>query len=326
MLKELYGYNVRLTSPINLPPYDLTPEMIQIAVLHFKLPFVILIPGGLSTNEAVPEMQSIAVVGDKASGELRFLKRINKDQEQWGAVLASEDIFGEYSYSIGQIVLKANNDQLCSLNDLICNEQNKIDPDKLVSIATDLISKFIDSYKIVNKNTKDWIPEITIARLSPWHRMHAVNFQGDTIWTQEVLDYRGTGIMLGSNLNDVQLREMQRLCINRVHSSMVNKYISLANRHKRMRDFHSFCVLGVVAIEHWLFAEIRKVLLFRDNTVEDVDRKFFRDTRSGQQKIIAREDAIKLVTGDKNFKNKSEYTDYIEKVVSKRDSIVHART
>lgn len=118
MLKELYGYNVRLTSPINLPPYDLTPEMIQIAVLHFKLPFVILIPGGLSTNEAVPEMQSIAVVGDKASGELRFLKRINKDQEQWGAVLASEDIFGEYSYSIGQIVLKANNDQLCSLNDL----------------------------------------------------------------------------------------------------------------------------------------------------------------------------------------------------------------
>lgn len=325
MDKKLNGYKVNLTSSVRLPTDGFTQNVIQVAIAHFKLPFVVLLPDGLSTNKDEPEMTPIAVVGDKVSGELKFLKCINEDQKRWGSLIASEDIFGEFSYSIGQVVLKANNDESCTLNDLICNEHNEVQPDQLVSLATGLINKFVNSYKIVNKNRKDWIPEITVARLSPWHQMKTINYYGKTLWAQEHLDYRGTGIGLGTYLDEAQLIELQRLCINSESSDLVNKYITLANRHKRLRDFHSFCVFSVVAIEHWLFKEVRRVLVARGLSPDDIDNLLI-SVRSGGQKVISREDGIKLITGDKNFKNKSEYKDYIEKVVYKRDSIVHARS
>lgn len=146
MDKKLNGYKVHLTSSVNVPTDGINNNVIQVAIAYFKLPFVVLLPDGWSTNQDEPEMTPIAVVGDKVSGELKFLKCINEDQKRWRSFIASEDIFGEFSYSIGQVILKANNDELCTLNDLICNEQNKVELDKLVSLATDLINKFVNSY------------------------------------------------------------------------------------------------------------------------------------------------------------------------------------
>ncbi|MFA0466063.1 hypothetical protein AB4549_01650 [Vibrio breoganii] len=325
MQKKLKGYKTELISKVMMDREVFNSDIIQAVVLQFKLPFVVFVPDGLNTESSQTTMDPIAVVQDKVAGELRFLKRINKDQESWGLTIASEDIFGEFSYSVGKLVIQSSDDQNHPLNEQVCDGAGEVDPDKVVQLATKLISKFVDSYRTIYGQSKDWIPDINAARLSPWHNMSAVDFSGKTVWSMGVYDFRGTGNMLGMDLDSESLSKLQALCAQSEREDLAKKYITLANRHRKLRDYQSFCVFSVIAMEHWVFREVRNALYRQGLPEKQVEESFYETNKRGVKKNIAREEAIKLVTGDKNFKNDSRYTDFIDTVVFKRDSIVHGR-
>ena len=66
-------------------------------------------------------------------------------------------------------------------------------------------------------------------------------------------------------------------------------------------------------------------LTFKGKNNEEIDNCFYQVDKKGKIRNISREDALALVIGSKNFKNHPSYIQFVEKVVARRDSIVHGR-
>ena len=155
--------------------------------------------------------------------------------------------------------------------------------------------------------------------------MTAKNYEGNEVWAMQVYDQRGTGVGLGSDLSDEQMKLLQTSLKRDYVEDSATKFRQLANKYKAQKDYHSFCVFVVIAFEHWVFREIRTALLLKGKNNEEIDNCFYQVDKKGKIRNISREDALALVIGSKNFKNHPSYIQFVEKVVARRDSIVHGR-
>lgn len=300
-------------------------ESVTELIVCGKFPVVILVPESLGKDGEPTEVAPVAITLGDFGAELRTCKVVNSDQKRWGMTLAIEDIYGEYSYSVFQLKIVNLDPVNKPLNSEICNDDGKIHHENVAIFATKFIHKFIEAYKGVNNSNKDWIPEITPSKLSPWHKMAANNSQGEQLWAMGVYDQRGTGVGLGSNLPEDKMQLLQTSLKRNYVEDSATKYRQMANKYKTQKDYHSFCVFVVISFEHWVFREIRSALLSKGKSNDDIDSDFYEIDRRGKIRNISREDALALVIGNKRFKNNSFYIQFIEKIVARRDSIVHGR-
>ncbi len=203
-------------------------------------------------------------------------------------------------------------------------EHEKISIKKIIQLASDFAIRLSEAYKFVSKSTRDWIPDLNMSRLSPWRNCIVKNSYGDILFQHGIYDMRGTGKIIGSLLQHEDLTILQKNLLGTLINDPSERYRQLANRYKSMHDFNTFCILCAISIEYWIFREVREKLKTKGHTDTQIDQMF---TEKIGQKLrnISREDAIRLVTGNKEFKNTTEYTEFIDNVIYYRDSIVHGR-
>jgi len=326
MIQQVQGIDGNFTKNVEFKDADVKTDTIVQLTVHGKLPFAILIPDSLSTTDVKASFPPIAVGLKEYSAELRLIRVLNEDQKRWGISIGIEDIYGDYTYTLFQLKIYSSDPVNTPINKEVVDSEGEIQHELITNFSTKFIHKFIEAYKGVNNSDKDWIPEITPMRLSPWHTMEALNKTGEKIWAMGTADKRGTGNSLGNTLSKQQLTLLQDSLIMKEYvEDPATKYRQMANRFKINRDYNAFCVFVVVFIEHWLFREVRNKLLELGKNTEEIEQLFTYEDKRGKTKNISREDAIKLITKDKNFKNSPAYTDYIDEVVERRDSIVHGR-
>jgi hypothetical protein len=321
----IQSYNGAFGGAIEYNEDEILPETITELIVYGKMPSVILIQDSFDESCKPLDVPPVAITLGNYGAELRLHKVISNDQERWGMTLAIEDIYGEYTYSIFQLKIVTTDPVMYPLNPEILNEDKNIHHLNVAQFATQFIHKFVEAYKTVNDSTKDWIPEINVSRLSPWHKMSAKNFAGEQIWAMGVYDQRGTGVGIGSDLSQDKMNILQKSLKRNYVEDSATKYRQLANKYRFQKDFRTFCVFCVISFEHWIFREVRTVLLKQNKSNEEIDNLFSVYTRSGKRKNISREDAIVLVIGNKKFKNNIYYCQFIDVVLNKRDSIVHGR-
>ncbi|GAB3000823.1 hypothetical protein [Psychrosphaera aestuarii] len=303
---------------------QISDETITELYVGGRLPAVILIPDSLDDQSNPNNEPPIAIVLGNFGAELRLHKVVSNDQERWGMTLGMEDIYGEYSYSVFMLKIMSTDPVKYPINSHIEDDNGTIKHIKVVNFATKFIEKFIYLYKVMNDSTKDWIPEVNVSRLSPWHKMRGKNIKGESVWEMGVYDKRGTGVMLGCDMPKDKMLSLQNALTQGYLEDPSTKYRQLANKYRRQQDFNTFCVFAVISFEHWVFREVRRALLNRGITEQQIDDQFYLETK-GKKKNISREEAIALVTGNKAFKSNKHYQSFIDIVLDCRDSIVHGR-
>lgn len=326
MKRKIQGYKRKIDSKFDIDERGLSDSTATKIVVHGKLPCVILLPDSINEGGEPNDEDPIGITLASYGAELRLRKIINLDQKQWGMTLCTEDLYGDLTYSVFQLVITSNNDLECPLNLEICDKSGELQTDLITQFSTQFINKFLDIYRHAYRNKKDWIPFVTYKRLSPWHKMTAKNCKGKSLWGFGVVDYRGTGTAIGNNLNETEITELQNHCFSNFSVEDTSRYTQLANRYSVIGDFRTSCVMLVIAFENWVFREVRKNLTNQGWDEKKIDNALtYREPKSSKLKNISREDALKLVIGDKNFKNLAEYRGYVDLVLETRDSIVHGR-
>ncbi|MFT5298825.1 MAG: hypothetical protein ACI9YH_004877 [Colwellia sp.] len=289
-----------------------------------RLPAVILTPDSIDDQGKPNNTPPLSIILGNFGAELRLHKVVSNDQARWGMTLGIEDVFGEYTYSVFMLKIMSTDPIKFPVNSEVTDAKGKTNHLQVVKLATKFIEKFIYIYKITNDSTKDWIPEINVSRLSPWHQMSAKNIKGENLWSMGVYDQRGTGVSIGSNLSDEKMKFLQKALTLGYLEDPSTKYRQLTNKYRSQKDFKTFCVFAVISFEHWVFREVRTSLLSTGLTESEVDEKFYKEKR-GKKQNISREEAIALITGNKVFKSNKYYQGFIDIVLDKRDSIVHGR-
>ncbi|WP_432464419.1 hypothetical protein [Agarivorans sp. QJM3NY_33] len=324
MRTVLNGFSGAKGSAIEFEESQIPDETITELYVGGRLPAVILIPDSIDDQSNPNNTPPLSIVLGNFGAELRLHKVVSNDQERWGMTLGMEDIYGEYSYSVFMLKIMSTDPVKFPVNSQIEDDEGTINHIQVVNFATKFIEKFIYIYKVMNDSTKDWIPEVNVSRLSPWHKMLGKNIKGESVWGMGVYDKRGTGVMLGCDMSQEKILSLQNALTLGYLEDPATKYRQLANKYRKQQDFNTFCVFAVISFEHWVFREVRRALLNNGFTEQQIDDQFYEEIK-GKKKNISREKAIALVTGNKVFKSNKHYQSFIDIVLDCRDSIVHGR-
>lgn len=311
-------------SAIEFEKSQVPDETITELYVGGRLPAVILIPDTLDDHSNPNDSPPLSIVLGNFGAELRLHKVVSNDQERWGMTLGMEDIYGEYSYSVFMLKIMSTDPVKFPVNSQVEDDNGAVNHIQVVNFATKFIEKFIYIYKVMNDSTKDWIPEVNVSRLSPWHKMLGKNIKGEKVWGMGVYDKRGTGVMLGCDIPKDKMISLQNALTLGYLEDPSTKYRQLANKYRKQQDFNTFCVFAVISFEHWVFREVRQSLLNSGCTEQQIENQFYVE-KKGRKQNISREEAIALVTGNKTFKSNKHYQSFIDIVLDCRDSIVHGR-
>jgi hypothetical protein len=285
-----------------------------------KLPFVVLLPDSIGSDE----LPVAVTVGDFCA-EIRFLKTINENQHRHGMIMHMEDRRGELSYSEFNFRIVSPDNLNLPLNKYVTDDDNKFCARKATSFANLFINHFVLAYKEALTPQKDWIEEITVELCSPWKQLEAKNIRKETIGSCGLYDSRGTTIMIGNNLSEMQKKILQRGCLATEMEPGAKSFMQLANRARERSDWITHIVYLHTAFEYWVFREVRTFLFNAGLDANNVDAQLLDNPTKSTSKYKSKEKALKLVIGNANFKNSNAYKDYQEKVTNIRSSIIHVK-
>ncbi|RUA35224.1 MAG: hypothetical protein DSY77_02980 [Bacteroidetes bacterium] len=293
-------------------------ESANIIIGKGKLPFVFLLEDSIDADGQPINSKVIELASN--NGELLvglFLKQQVKNDHR-SINIHIEDINGELAYSEFLIIFERQATRNQSLNEFFFVDE-KWDFEKIATFSSDLINKFIDAYKLIHKHKKDWIPYVTKNRLSPWS-IHIFNKEKEKIAGINTLDFRGTGESLANRLSDVDLKQLKELSKRSgVSVDPALKFIQEANRYKLTGDYVSCIIFLAFSIEKWIFREVRYRLEEIGKTQDEIDNDLIKEDK----RYIDRYEAIKIVTGNKNFKNMESFKNFEKNVTNLRDEIAH---
>lgn len=287
---------------------------------YAKLPVVILLPDSIDTEGA-----PVAVQQEDFMAELRFKKTINENQNRHGAILYMEDRRGELMYSEVHFRIVTCDNLNKPLNTKICDTDGKVSARLFTQFANTFLRHFIVSYKQVMTPLKDWIEEITPEVCSPWKELKAKNINEQSVWQCGVYDNRGTTILGGNVLPKDKQVLLQRGCLAREQDPTAISFMQLANRARERSDWMTHIVYLHTAFEYWIFSEVRTFLLNSGNSIHEAENQLLIDPTQSGQIYKSKEKALKLIFGNMNFKNTSEYVQYQEHVTDARSSIIHVK-
>lgn len=291
-------------------------EQTEIIMVSGKIPFCVLLEDSIGEDNHFIEEKGIRIASedDNFVAELYLRKTMRS-----GVSLASEDLFGELTFSVFSLLFKRANTRGGALASVFKVEDDKFDHAHIVAVATTLVNKFIFIYKSVWGNEKDWLPQVTKFRLSPW-TITMLDAKGTKLGGIPVLDYRGTGVMIGNSVNAEQLGKIKHFClIPDAKTETAAAFCQAANRYKKIGEYPASVIFMATYIEKLIFREIR-YRLEKEGKTEGEIREFL---TNGSGRYIHRYKAIKKITGNEAFKESSEFLEYEEFIVEPRNLIAH---
>jgi hypothetical protein len=290
-------------------------------VVNGKVPFCLLLEDSIGESGNLDNSKVIEIVPESNDFKAGlFFKKIISPLQQ-GPIVATEDLFGEMTYTEFCVVFKKELTTQKDLSSIFKTNADRFDNEHITEVVAKLINKFTSIYKAEWKNEKDWIPSITKFRMSPWS-IFVLNKKGQRIDGIRVLDYRGTGIMIGNSTNPEQLDKIKRMCLRPdVKIETAARFCQEVNRFKKTGDYIPAIIFLAAYIEKFIFREIRYKLEKDGKTPEEI-RAFLRKKRD-PNRYIHRYDAIEKITGSRSFKETDEFKDYETYIVAPRNAIAH---
>lgn len=244
-----------------------------------------------------------------------FHKRI-VNESQKGVVIASEDFLGAFTYSVFELRISEISSEYLSKDD-----KTIINQDKIIEIALEMVRKLVTSYRLVTK--KDWIPDLTRAAICPI-TLISYDADGSVVSGPCTIDYRGTGVMIGTVLDEDEDNKICELCISNFQIDTAYQYLSKANRFKHHKNYEEFCLYLCFYMESWLFREIKNKQLSVGKTDLEIEELF----KNKKGTYLFPDDLIKRVLGEDVFKavEGSDARRRFDQVVAyRRNGIAHGR-
>lgn len=314
IIQGLTGKFVNKMESTQAPEDDVVVELSGFA----KLPFLILLPDSIDCD-GLP----VAVRQSDFMAELRFKKTVNENQNRHGAIIHMEDRRGELTYSEVHFRIMSYDFFNKPLKREICDVSGDFCPRVFTKFVLKFLRHFVLAYKEVLTPQKDWIEEVTVEFCSPWKQLEAKNASGLQLWKLEYYDSRGTGVMAGNSLTSEQMKLLQRGCVAIEVDPTAKSFMQLANRARERGDWISHIVYMHTAFEYWIFREVRTFLFNIGKSAAEVEACLLKTQAVNQ--YISKEQALKLIFGDMNFKNTIQYKEYQLKVTDIRSSVIHVR-
>jgi len=302
--------------------------------MNGKIPFCVLIPELMDkTNAAL----TILLQEDDLLGEINFTKHVARQEE--ALQMAVEDINGDFSYSLFTLRVIAHKPEERPLSSYIIKD-SEINLELILEAAVSLIRRFTLAYiqgwsleahklpdALKSKADKQWIPEFGYKRLSPWTNIEVINQKNELLFAQNHIDYRGTGVGLGTDLPDDTLNILQDSAMSTFFIEGINGYYRIANRHFHNHEFESFCVLLTASLEKKVFQSLKDFLRKRGKSELEVQVivRSSKDTRkqSSELQYISRNKALNICFDSKEWMKSDEWVDCEKYIYSIRDDIIH---
>ncbi len=288
---------------------------LSIIQLTGELPFVLLMKDSIDENNNLND--GIEIIIDNISG-LFFHKRHVREYKDQQVIIASEDIHGYLTYSSFALIFTEDNAK--NLYDLAKDEKGEFNHQVLMTKIVEFIRKLVTAYRTVSK--KDWIGPIGKSDLNSLRLV--IKDIPNAVSIDTILGYKGTGVMIGSNLNEKDDGEICNMCSLDFTINTAYKYLQEANRYKIHQEYESFTLFLASYIESWIYREIELKMLHDGKSVEEIDI-LFKDSNGGYKMLqVVMRDRWKEVY-ETTIKNSKEFKDYIKLVHNRRNSIAHGR-
>jgi len=269
--------------------------------------------------------------------EVSFQKHVVKDNQS-PLQMAIEDINGDFSFSTFRMRIISGKpiDNPLKNRVLIDGEYSL---DNIFDLAVDIIKQFILSYRaacelealkydnpiIIRSYNKDWIPEISRERLSPWLDTQVFDQNGNSLFKHHSHDYRGTGVGLGTDLKDDTLQMLQTYC--KAIITLDNRhYFQIARRHYINHEYEAYCIMLVSVMEKQIFELCREKLRNIGNSESQIKDKMYNSKKTrkdGSKELIGIGKALKIICDGKKLDDVPEYKQVSTKVYAIRDQIIH---
>lgn len=300
--------------------------------LEGRMPFCILIP----EKDANGSLFQLYVDDGDIMAELSFKKHVAQRDD--AISIATVDKYGEFTWSNFKMKIIAGDPKECSLDSLIYSD-GMYNNELIFTLSLNIIRKFLQSYihtwhlesfkypeEIRNKLSLNWIPEFGYRRLSPFRNTMVFNAEGGVLHEQSHIDYRGTGVGLGTDIRDEGLNLLQEVCACKSYEEGISGYMRIAYRHFNNHEFEAFCVFIAYTIEKKIFIAARSILKNSGLSDHDIDIKFTNTRRrrhDGSFGTISHYQAMNEATGDDNWSTLQPWIDVNQHIWQKRNQISH---
>lgn len=290
-----------------------------------RIPNVILIPDTIDDifkvhgKVSVTPDNTLDLTIEGITSRIAFKRRVR--QPDSFAVMAIEDMRGEFTDSQCFICFDAVQTKkvLCKYSIDNCPVAETF-PSLIKEVCLH-INQFLQHYRHVSE--KHWIMNVDSSAISPIALSYYV--QGDSDQHTHKIDYRGTGVGIGSNLSAEQYDLLQKLCSknDEMNYELCHEYIMESNRYKLRKDYPPFVLFLAFYIDAWITREVVYKYLKEGLTQDQVDQlvvgKNGRVLYPGQllEKKLGNTEYTQLT-------KTNEFQDY-KKVKAVRDSLAHGR-
>ena len=155
---------------------------------------------------------------------------------------------------------------------------------KVLENALDVIKRFTVGYihawelerwkypeELRERFRKLWVPEFGFRRMSPFLNITVKDSRGGVLFEQGHVDYRGTGVGIGTDLPEDTLAILQDACFADVFNAGINAYYRIATRHFTYHEYEAYIVLIVAVLEKEIFISCRKHLAGKGKSESEID-------------------------------------------------------
>lgn len=286
-----------------------------------KLPVVILVDDGINEDgTSIPNKDFVVRNHDLGIYCSLFFRKMHNTNvfPFHHAKIQSEDINGELTFSIFNAVFGGPN--IDKITKEIYDKEGDINFSKLIDIVCLMINKFLRIYRV--HTSKFWISEVTKNRLSPLYIQFFDQFQNQFVRFHT--DYRGTGIMLGSNIDSNVHSKIKKDVFDNIEIDGTFNFMAEANKYKIRGDFKTSLLFLSFYVESWVYREIRYVLKRKD--LNDIEIENYFQDKKGRSLSFTGTIRKFLMESDFNQMVKSvQYSNFKEKVINKRNDLAHGR-
>lgn len=298
-------------------------DLIDIRV-YAKIPILIQINNGMKKDGALIEANGITVINHERNitAKLFFLQEQNTHVYRNQLLnMPSEDFYGEYTFSMVCVVFRDKD--AIAINSIYNSEKDGLDA--LAKISSEFIIRFIDIYRVETR--KYWISIPTYKRLSPY-QIQINKIPQDTFLNTSnnyVLDYRGTGEMLNSFIQEDTYKNIKNELLKNGKIIDTVNFLIEANKYKQIGDYKSFVLFYAFYIESWVVREIRNIFIILEYDSKKIDSLFTNNNNRYKTTISIIRDFINDKKEFEKLQNSKVYKEYRKEIAERRNSLAHGK-
>ena len=285
-----------------------------------KLPFPLLIEDSIDDqNELIKNNSFFNILSEDGNILAEVGLKLVINQSQSTISLAVEDPTGTFTYSTFLVkIRKAYLMNGKTFKDLIMSDSDgKLSKEHLSDISHEIISKLLEAYKY--NTQKYWIPIVSKANLSPF-KIEIRDINNNIIDQVKYMDFRGTGIGIGSKISNDVLDKIKRICVlNNIKIDPASEILHEANRFMLNGNYMAAAIYISVYFEKIIIQETIRKFMHLGLTESDINLRL----KKNNGKYIHRYKAIQLFTKSEKYKIDARFLNYEKYIVEPRNEIIH---